>query len=153
MALSNNVLSEIFDECAGKIISGIELGLRFNEALTKNLSEKEMSLFFKAQYSNKGSAMTRIADDAVLRNKLIEAVGDGTVGQYRDTSGGNDVFINVNQLGFVLQKSEELKTLTVKYPDVISKRVDDAMAQAIKAARNYEPDINAGRLNLTPLPF
>lgn len=146
MALSNNKLSKTFEKCSGKIISGIEFGLRFNEALTSSLSEKEMNVFFEAQSSNAGSAMTMLAENDTLRNKLIEAVGDGTVGQYTDMSGGNDVFINVNQLKFVFN-SKELDT--VKYPDVISKRVDEAMAQAIGTARDY----SGGTLKLEQLAF
>ena len=149
MALPNGKLSEIFDECADKIISGIELGLRFNDALAKNLSEEEMSLFYEARINNDGSALTMLTEDETLRNKLIEAVGDGTVGQYTDMSGGNDVFINVKQLSFILRDSKELNAHTVKYPDVISDRVDDAMAQAIKTARDY----SGGTLKLEPLPF
>lgn len=149
MALHNEKLSKVFEKYAGKIVNYNEMNSISLKELHKKLSGKEMRDYFKACKNVREITASDVND--ALQKKLIEAVGDGTIGQYENEKG--EVFLNVNQMNFIIQNSKEFEPFIIKYPPKIVDKVAEATAKAIKSAKDYRKDAKTDKLTLTPIPF
>lgn len=132
-------LSDAFNDCAGKIINAEEL-VKFSFAEYANkLTKKELDLV--TSFTNDPSVEAELANeimsmliDDVKREKLIAAVGDGTVGMYASPDG--KVFMNVNFVKFLGEAMEGNRKLLL--PPALEKKVNNADADALRKATDYK---------------
>jgi len=126
-------LADAFNDCADKIVNAAELmKLSFAEYASA-LSPKEQDLV-SAFKSRTAEAINAILVDKENRDKLIAAVGDGTVGIY--ACADNQVFVNAKFVKFMEEALRGKMKLHLS-PDLLSK-LDNADADALLKARDYK---------------
>jgi hypothetical protein len=141
-------LQDAFNACAGKIVNADELMKISMAEYASKLSPKELEVVNTLKAATEADVqiktMSIILDD-VKREKLIAAVGDGTVGMYAGDDG--QVYVNAN---FVKFMEEALRDIVKPHmsPD-LARKLDNADAEALLKARDYKD--KAATLRLRPI--
>ena len=137
--------TDAFNECADKIVNAAELmKLSFAEYASA-LSPDEHALItsLKSKTAEAINAETMsILGDFAKRKRLMDAIGDGTIGIY--ACADNQVFVNARFVRF-MEETLRVKTKLGLSPDLLAK-LDNADADALRKAPDYKDKVAALRL-------
>lgn len=133
--------ADAFNACADKIVNAAELmKLSFAE-YAGTLSPKEQDLVTSIK-TKTAAVIQTILSDSLNRQKLLSAVGDGTLGLY--VSADHQVFINAKFVRFMEESMRGDMKLHLS-PDLLTK-LDNADADALLKAPDYKDRAAALRL-------